>query len=120
MTLSSCTIEQLEEELAARRKAKDPVLARIADITAKAFEVDPLDLFGQSHAAAVSNARHASWLILAKKGYGDSTVARAFSRLDRTTISKGRRHAIDRIETDRAFANAIAAAYNEVNAQQLP
>lgn len=110
MTLASYTIEELQDEIARRRKEDAPELVSIVEITAKAFGVHRDDLFSESHAALISKARYASWLILLEKGFGTATIARAFNRKDRTTIDKGKSRGRFLIETEPDFARNLQKA----------
>jgi chromosomal replication initiation ATPase DnaA len=110
MTLASYTIEELQDEIARRRKEDAPDLVAIVEITAKAFGVHRDDLFSESHAALTSKARYASWLILLEKDFGTATIARAFNRKDRTTIDKGKARGRALIQTDLEFARNLQKA----------
>jgi chromosomal replication initiation ATPase DnaA len=110
MPLASYTIEELQDEIARRRKEDAPELVSIVEITAKSFGVHRDDLFSESHAALISKARYASWLILLEKGFGTATIARAFNRKDRTTIDKGKARGRFLIETEPEFAMRLRTA----------
>lgn len=92
-------------------------IARIAALTADAFDLRPGEIWRDSRKRHLAEARQAAFFIAAEHGIASNAIARAFE-MDHSTVIHGRRRVIDRATWDADYRDRLVIAWTACTGSQ--